>query len=198
MNVLGVLFDSRLLWSLHLNSAIKKANKAKCAIQLLSRYFNKVELTNLLTANYFSILYYNCDIWLIPFLKPQVKQQLLSASANALKVCLKALDRSISFIQLNKLASRATPIQLMEYKHSLLLFKIFNDHHRGKDWVNLNFNQNFSRRSEKFACTNRKNYKVGGNVASNRLTVINNLIPNAWLNLSLDTFKVKTKEFFLK
>jgi hypothetical protein len=55
----------------------------------------------------------------------------------------------------------------MEYRHSLLPFKISSDHHRGKDLLDLNFNQNYSRRAEKFTFTNRKNYKVGVNVASN-------------------------------
>jgi hypothetical protein len=64
--------------------------------------------------------------------------------------------------------------------------------------VDLNFDQNFNRKAEKIASTNRKTNKVVGNVASNRLTAINNLLPNAWLNLSIDTFKVKMKELFLK
>ncbi len=70
--------------------------------------------------------------------------------------CLRTFEKSISFIQLHKLASRAAPIQQMKYKHSLKLFKIFNDHHRGLGWVDLNFNQNFSRRAENFACMHKQ------------------------------------------
>ncbi len=58
MNVLSVVFDSRLQWFLYVNSA-EKAKKAKCAIQRVSKCFNKVELTNLLRAKYFSILNFN-------------------------------------------------------------------------------------------------------------------------------------------
>ena len=42
-----------------------------------------------------------------------------------------------------------------------------------------------------------KNRKVGINCLANRLTVINNKIPLNWLNLSLDTYKVKCKKLFL-
>jgi hypothetical protein len=83
MNVLGVLLDSRLQWSLRENSSIKKA---KCTIQLLSKYFKKVELTSFLTAICISILCYSFEMWLIPSSKTPSKQQLLSASAIALKL----------------------------------------------------------------------------------------------------------------
>jgi hypothetical protein len=46
--------------------------------------FHKVKPNSLFKANHFTGLYYTYDIWLFPSLKPQVKQQLLSASANVL------------------------------------------------------------------------------------------------------------------
>ena len=74
---------TKLQWSPQIGNAIKKSNKAKHAIFLISKYFNRLELNTVLTHNFYSILYYNCDVWLIPSLKPQLKQQLLSASAKA-------------------------------------------------------------------------------------------------------------------
>jgi hypothetical protein len=63
------------------------------------------------------------------------------------------------------------------------------------DWVNLNFKQNFSRQAVIFVFTDRK---IGENVASNRLTVINNKMQNAYLYLLMNTSKVREKELFLK
>jgi hypothetical protein len=40
------------------------------------------------------------------------------AAANAPKVYLKTFDKPVSFTHLHKLASRATPFQLMEYNHA--------------------------------------------------------------------------------
>ena len=51
---------------------------------LIKKYFSKKESSMLLTSNFFSSLYYNCDVWLIPSLRPQLKQHMLSASARAL------------------------------------------------------------------------------------------------------------------
>ena len=39
MNVLGVLFDSKLNWNIHIASAISKAKKSLFAIKQLKKYF---------------------------------------------------------------------------------------------------------------------------------------------------------------
>ena len=78
IKVLGVIFDSQLKWTQQVTNSIKKAKSALNAI--------KTEIKTLLTANFFSILYYNSDIWHLPSLSLQLKQSLLSASANTLKL----------------------------------------------------------------------------------------------------------------
>ena len=40
MNVLGVCFDSKLTWALHVANAINKANKALHAIKLIKKFGN--------------------------------------------------------------------------------------------------------------------------------------------------------------
>ena len=79
MNVLGVTFDSKLQWGAHISKTIKKANTALHVIRLIKNFFNPVELGTLLTANYYSILYYNAEIWLLPKLNKNLKSTLLSA-----------------------------------------------------------------------------------------------------------------------
>ena len=88
MNVLGVQFDSRLSWNDQVNKSINKAKKTFHAINLIKKYFNADELKGLLTLNYFSVLYYNSEIWHLPTLSTQLKQKLLSASANEIKIDL--------------------------------------------------------------------------------------------------------------
>ena len=85
MNVLGVEFDSKLTWSNHIAKQINKAKSALHAINMIKKYFTQSEILTLLTANFYSILYYNSEIWQLPTLKPELNQMLLSASANALK-----------------------------------------------------------------------------------------------------------------
>ena len=98
MNVLGVIFDSKLQWGPQTENVITKSSKAKHAIILIRKYFSKSELSTLLTFKFCSILYYNCDVWLILSLKPQLKQLLLSASAKALQICTSNCCKAWAFI----------------------------------------------------------------------------------------------------
>jgi hypothetical protein len=70
MNVLGVQFDTNFNWSNQINNCIKKASTALHALRLIKGYFIPMELQNLLTANFYSILYYNSEIWHLPKLNP--------------------------------------------------------------------------------------------------------------------------------
>jgi hypothetical protein len=103
MNVLGVIFDFKLQWSQHISHTISKANSALHTIRLIRQYFTTKELLTLVTENYYSILYYNSEIWHIPNLKPQLKQMLLSVSAKALKLCMKKTDPRLSFNKIHEI-----------------------------------------------------------------------------------------------
>ena len=197
MNVLGVVFDSKLQWSAQVANAILKANRSLCAIKQIKRYFKKDELRTLLTANFYSILYYNSEIWQIPTLNPNSKQLLLSASAKALTLCNWDNSRDHSYIALHRINKRATPNQMLKYKHALLLYKLYNCVDTTIDWVHLNFQQILTGRQLNFIVSRNNNYKIGCNLICNRLTVLNNSIPLSWLALSLNTFKLKCKEKFL-
>ena len=83
INVLGVKFDSKLQWMEQVAKSIKKANKALLAIKLIAKFFNSMEIKNLLMSNFYSVLYYNSEIWHLPKLAPYQKKLLLSISAKA-------------------------------------------------------------------------------------------------------------------
>ena len=116
----------QLQWSDHIAHAIKKSTRALNAIRLIKKFFTQNELLGLVTSNFYSILYYNSEIWHIPTLKSTLKQNLLSASAKALRVCLKFYDVYTSFNVLHTMCKRASPEQLMLYKLALCLFKLYN------------------------------------------------------------------------
>ena len=63
MNILGVIFDSRLKWNDHIANCINKSKKALFAPRLIRKYFNYNEMRTLLDANFYSVLYYNSVIW---------------------------------------------------------------------------------------------------------------------------------------
>ena len=198
MNVLGVCFDSKLTWSKHISNAINKANIALHAIKLIKKYFNNQEILQLLTSNFYSILYYNSEIWHIPTLKFELKQKLISASANALKLSQRLPDPMESFFNVHRNCKRSLPYQIMEYKHSILLHKVFNNQILTMDWVELNFYQTNTTRQSFFNLTRMNKSKIGNNLLSSRLAIMNNKIKLEDLNMSLDSFKVKYKQVFLK
>ena len=177
--------------------AITKAKKSLQAIKLIRKYFNNKELLTLINANFYSILYYNSQIWLLPSLSRPAKQALLSASATPLKLCCKMFHTLMSYIQLHKTINHPTPNDYTKYNHAILLHKIHNNQNHSKDWLDLNFNQNFNARCSKANLVDTSSNKTGKNLISNRLTVINNEIDYNWLNLPYHTFKNRAKKLYL-
>ena len=111
--------------------------------------------------------------------------------------CMIRPDPIISYIELHTLNQRAIPDQIMKYKHSLMLHKLYNSSEYGLEWTALNFQHLFQNRQNLFITTQTNNLRVGKNIIANRLTTINNQIPLDWLNLSYGAFKVRSKSKFL-
>ena len=174
MGVLGVLFDSKLQWIQHVALAIKKANNALSAIKLVKKYFNKTELLSIITANYYSRLYYNSEIWLLDSLHVRCKQLLLSASAKALKCCMYDPDPTLSYEKIHEMNNRASPEMFTHYKHALVLFKLYNNNTVEEEWISLNLQHQFSIRGNVFKVTRNNKLRVGNNIMINRMSILNN------------------------
>ena len=127
INVLGVTFDPKMQWNEQISKTIKKANKALLAIKLIKKHFNFSELKTLLTTNFYSILYYNSEIWHTPSLTPYLKKLPFSTSAKALMICTPNYTPMMSYKDLHTQNLCATPAQFMFYKHSLLLHSVYNN-----------------------------------------------------------------------
>ena len=95
------------------------------------------------------------------------------------------------------MTKRATPNQIMDYKSSILLHKIYNSNIWSNDLADLFFSQNFNNRSQFATFVDTSRYKVGKNVLSNRFSTISNKISYEWLNLEINPFKIKCKGLFL-
>ena len=80
---------------------------------------------------------YNCEIWLMSSQSSGLKQNILAASANALKLLNNVNDLRISYKQLHKPHKRATPMNPMKYRVSIQLFKTYNGHIFNSDWLNI-------------------------------------------------------------
>ena len=196
MNVLGVSFGCKLNWQNQIENSITKAKKALNAIKIIRKYFNKNELLTLITANYYSVLYYNSEIWHLPSNTHSSKKQLLSASALPLKLCVRHYDRNTSFHSLHSQTKRANPTQIMLYKLSLLLYKTYNNELISPDWLDLFFNQTFNSRETKVNFLDLSRFKIGTNVLSNRFKALNGTISFKMVNKSYELYKIECKRMF--
>ena len=151
----------------------------------------------LLTSNFYSILYYNCEIWLSKELNVRNKQQILAASANALKLLNNVSDLRTSYFQLHCQEKRAMPMNFAKYRLAIQLYKIYNEDNFNDDWQDMNAQQNFNARNETFQISDYSRLKFGRNIMCNKLTVLNHQVNLIWLNLSLNSFKMKVKNLFL-
>ena len=134
----------------------------------------------------------------MPNLKAPLKQLLLSASAKAIKLSQRTPDPFESFINIHKSCNRASPEQMIIYKHAILLHKLYNTHQPQTDWIELNLDQILTSRQKHFKSIKNNNYIVGGNLLSTRLSVLNRKVLLDDLNLRLASYKVKYKQILLK
>ena len=155
-------------------------------------------MLQLITSNFYSVLFYNSEIWHLPSLKSSLKHSLLSASAKAIKLCMFYPDIMILYKQLHKMNKRALPSEIMIYKHALQLHKLYNTELRTQEWCHLNFNQILTSRQDSFKTHISNKNKVGLNALANRLNILNGIIPLKWLNISFHSFKIKCKARILR
>ena len=199
INVLGVIFDSKLQWGPQVAAACTRASRALNAISLIRRFFNQQELLQLVTSNFYSILFYNSEVWHLNTLNQSLKNSLLSISAKALKICAKSSDVwMLSYPNLHEMAGRATPEKIMSYKLALQLYRTFNDESPTQDWININFNLNTSSRQDRFSINKTNKLKIGMNIISNRFNCLNGKIGLKLLNTSYQSYKVHCKKLFLQ
>ena len=200
MNVLGVMFDCKLNWDLHVALAISKARKSVYALRLLKKFFNPTEMRILLDSYVYSTLYYNAVIWLTPSLSAQSKQNLLSISANALRSCMMFNSNEISFEDVHKSCKKSTPKQIMNYQMSLKLHKILNEKsfECSLEYVRVVDQIVCPRRQILFRIFKTNNYRIGMNTTANKLFYLNDQITLDSISYDFVHFKKIMKVQFLK
>ena len=163
------------------------------AIKLIQIYFTSTEILQLITSNFYSVLYYNLEIWHLPSLKHELKHQLLSVSAKALKTSQANPKLMQSIINIHHMCKRAIPHQVMEYQHSIILHKLYNNQIPTMDWVELNFHQTFTSREAFFNVIKSKETKIVKNLLTSKLAIINihGIFKCTILSLKMYYFKLK-------
>ena len=73
INMLGIVFDSKLQWAPQVAGSISKATRALNGLRLINRYFNMSKLLSLVTSNYYSTLYYSSEVWMLNMLNQNLR-----------------------------------------------------------------------------------------------------------------------------
>ena len=89
------------------------------------------------------------------------------------------------------MARRALPEKMCLYRHAITMHKLFNEFCCEDEFLHLNF------QLSKIIFIKNQNYEVGNNILLNRLHELKNRIDKSWMQLSLESFKVKCKAMFL-
>ena len=63
---------------------------------------------------------------------------------------------------------------IMKYRLSIQLFKIYNGYILNDDWMDMNVQQNFNARLNSVQINDMSNLSLGKNILSNRLGILNN------------------------
>ena len=90
-------------------------------IKMTKKYFTPTETKNLITAIFFSKLYYGAEVWHFKGLARSLHKKLKYASANALKICTPGVTVFSAHSEIHTMADRATPDQICQYRHAITL-----------------------------------------------------------------------------
>ena len=88
-----------------------QGKKVPLCFETTQKYFNNKEMRMLLDSHFYSVLYYNANVWLTPSLASNLKQNLPSISACALRSCLMHEGFDISFENLHKIHKKCPPLR---------------------------------------------------------------------------------------
>ena len=78
------------------------------------------------------------------------------------------------------------------------MYKLFKTCQPETEFINMNFQLNQNPRINQANYFLRQNYDTGKNILLNRFVHLNGKIEKSWLDLSLNSFKIRCKQLFLQ
>ena len=124
---------------------------------MIRKYFTPAETRNMITAIFFSKLYYGAEVWHFDGLSRVLHKKLKYASANALKLCTPGVTIFNTHSEIHKMADRATQIKMCQYRHAVLMYKLFNNIICENEVVEMNFQLYDNARCPTITFTKTKN-----------------------------------------
>ena len=143
--------------------AIKGANVSLYGIKTIRKYFTPNETRNIITAIFYSKLYYGSEVWHFQGLARTMHKKLKYASANALKICTPGVTALSTHTEIHRMAERALPENMCLYRHAVTMFKLFNNLICENEFIEMNFQLYDNERCKKITFTTNQRFDVEKN-----------------------------------
>jgi len=199
IKVLGLTFSHNLSWSNQVKTALKKAAGYLRWLVVIRKYISKEICLKLITAFYFSAVYYGAPVWMISSLKCKEWTLLESSHYRAMRIALRDHTRSLPRTTIDNECQRATPRQWSAYISASTVIKILNTKEPKILVERLNKTIYINKRKpHKANFLDRSLLKIGQQSLNNRISSIFTCVNFDWydVNLVRDACRVGLKRVF--
>jgi hypothetical protein len=125
IKALGVIVTDTLDWTDHVDQVIDRTSHTIRRIRFLSKWLTKDELLQLVTSQYFGIVYYASPVWM-GSLKATNWRRLNTSHYRAIRSALKDFRKRKKRSELDEESKRATPLEWSKYCIASTVIKLYN------------------------------------------------------------------------
>ena len=198
IKVLGLMFDHKMAWDIHVNKVLKEANSRTQAIRHIHPHLTKAECLNVAHGLFFSKLYYCSSVWLTDLLPRTLMKRVTSASSACIRAAFGYRIKDISTEDLHKEADILTPNQKSVYDKAVMFWRIINNCEPQELFVDLVLQGSHNKRQQNFFIQQSNRERIGKFCFSNRLNDIVPLLNDVWLDESEKQMKKTLKTLVLE
>ena len=198
IKVLGLTFDHKMSWDVHVEKLLKEANSRTQALRHIHPHLTKAECLNVAHGLFFSNLYYCSSVWLTDMLPRTLMKRVTTASCACLRAVFGYKIKDISTEDLHKEADILTPNQKSVYDKAVMFWRIINNCEPQELFMDLLLQGSHNKRQRTFFIQQSNREKVGKFSFANRLNDIVPLLSDVWLDESEKQMKKTLKTMILE
>jgi hypothetical protein len=194
LKVLGVIFDEKMDWGLQVENVIKRTNKILHGLRGVKKFVNVQQARQIVTAFYFSVLYYGCESWFTRNLQFHHKRKIRSSHYRALRM---VYGINLSRDQIDQISQRSTPDEWSDYVNAKMLCRVVitGSPRRLSEMVKSTSYTERRKPGQMFFYDESKK-KIGRQCFKNRLCNISKQIKFKWLECPVNSLRPKLKKCF--
>ena len=198
IKVLGLIFDHKMSWDVHVEKLLKEANSRTQAVRHIHPHLTKAECLNVAHGLFFSNLYYCSSVWLTDMLPKTLMKRVTTASCACLRAVFGYKIKDISTEELHREADILTPNQKSVYDKAVMFWRIINNCQPQELFMDLLLQGSHNKRQRTFVIQQSNREKVGKFSFANRLNDIVPLLSDTWLDESEKQMKKTLKTMILE